>query len=341
MRYVRTRAVSQFATRNGNPYIKGFLDNGFGNVVAGLGSTTSTTCSNCNGRIVPDYSNIRIRDNSAQSTYDGLQTRYDVRNLFHALTLGASYTFSKTIDNISEVFGFSNAGSIVLAQNPFDVASGERGLSNNHIPHAISVNATWDIPGWRHNTRWYGRVFGGWALGFIEVWQAGRAITVSQSSTTANVLADRSFNAFVAGTDTMRPFLANANAPLNAVGRYNASGQLVSFTNTSKPVQFSDVHWIYNTLEADKAIGTPWGVSRNSLTGPRYQRTDISIYKNFSVSERVKLSVRAEARNAFNHVTYPVPNLQVDVGTATTFLDQTWGEVAVPRIIQMGARISF
>jgi hypothetical protein len=341
IRYVRTRAISQFATRNGNPLISGFLNNGFANVVPGLGPTSSATCSNCNGRIVPNFSNIRIRDNSAQSTYDGLQTRYDIRNLLHQLTLGASYTFSKTIDNISEVFSFAGSGSIVLAQNPFDVSRGERGLSNNHVPHAFSMNIDWDIPGWRHNTKWYGKLFGGWALGAVEIWQSGRAITPTQSSTTANVLSDSSANGFIAGYDTMRPFSANPNAPYNAVGRYMPNGSLVSFTNTSQPVTFNDVRWIYNTLEADKAFGTPWGVSRNSLTGPRYQRTDMLLSKTFSVTEKLKLSVRAEARNAFNHVTYPVPNLQIDVGTLTTFLNQTTGEVAVPRIIQMGARISF
>src|SRR5262249_41436193 len=151
-------------------------------------------------------------------------------------------------------FSFAGSGSILLAQNPFDVTRGERGLSNNHIPHAISMNIAWDIPGWRHNMKWYGRIFGGWALGAVEIWQAGRAITPTQSSTTANVLSDTSANGFISGYDTMRPFLANPNAPMTSVGRYMTNGSLVSFTDTTMPVTFSDVHWIYNTLEADKAF---------------------------------------------------------------------------------------
>jgi hypothetical protein len=183
-----------------------------------------------------------IRDNSAQSTYDGLQMRYDVRNVLRQLTLGASHTFSKTIDNISEVFSFAGSGSIVLAQNPFDTNRGERGLSNNHIPHAVSINATWDVPLWRNNNKWYGKAFGGWAVGVVEIWQAGRGVTPTQSSTTANVMSDTSANGFIAGYDTMRPYVANPNAPINTVGRYTAAGALVNLANPSQTVQFSDVH---------------------------------------------------------------------------------------------------
>jgi len=350
VRYVRTRAVGQFASRNGNPYISGLLNNGFGSVVPpGTTPTSSSTCSNCNGRIIPNFGNIRVRDNSASSTYDGLQTRYDIRNIGHQLTLGASYTFSKTIDNVSEVFDFTtgtgSAGASFLAQNPFDVGKGERGLSNNNIPHALGLDFSWDIPGWRTSKTWYGRLVGGWSIGGFEVWQAGRPMTVLQQ-TCCNTLSDTSFDNAFAGYDTARPFLSNPNAPLQSVGFYNSSGALVSYTNQSQAVQASDVHWIINNLAADKAFKNPFGVSRNSQTGPRYHRTDLSLYKNFNVTERVKLTVRAEARNAFNHVTYPLPNLYVDVGTTSTFLDQTWGDMSstgnrVPRIIQLGARVSF
>jgi hypothetical protein len=45
-------------------------------------------------------------------------------------------------------------------------------------------------------------------------------------------------------------------------------------------------------------------------------------------------------------VNYPLPNLNVDVGTATTFLNPTYQEASAfgnmpPRIIRMGARIVF
>jgi hypothetical protein len=106
------------------------------------------------------------------------------------------------------------------------------------------------------------------------------------------------------------------------------------------------VHWIANTLAADKYFGTPFGVPRNTLTGPILQQLNLSIYKNFTLRENLRLQLRAEATNAFNHVNYPLPNLNVDVGTATTFLNPTYQEAGVttnnpPRIIRLGMRIVF
>jgi hypothetical protein len=341
VRGVRTRAVAQFASRNGNPYIAGFINNGFANVVpSGVTPTSSSTCANCNGRVIPNYGNIRIRDNSGQSNYNGLQTSLNARDLLKQFTLGLSYTWSKTIDNVSEAYSFLGSGSILTAQNPFNVSSGEKGLSNNNIPHAFSMNMVWTMPWLKSGDRWINRLAGGWSMGLFDVWQAGRPMTVVQLSTSANVLSDTSYNGFAAGYDSARPFLANPKAPLNTVGTFLPNGSLVNFTNQTQTVAVTDVHWIYNTLAADKAFGTPFGVGRNTLTGPVFQRADISIYKAFAIKERLRLTIRAEATNAFNHVSYGVPSLYIDSGTATSFLNPTYTEAA-PRIIKLGAKIVF
>ncbi len=347
IRYVGTRAVHQFATRNGNPRIAGFTSNGFGAFVPSGLTPNATGCANCIGRIIPNYGLIRVRDNSADSNYHGLQTHLDARDLLNQFTLSLSYTYSKTIDNISEVFGFLGSGSIFIAQNPFNVGKGERGLSNNNIPHAFSMGLTWEEPWLKHNSKWYGRLAGGWSLSVLDIWQAGRPMTVLQQSTTANTISDTGFNGGFTGSESLRPFLSNPGAPLATVGGFNTAGQLVlmngtAFTTTT--VQPSDVHWIYNNLAADNAYKTPFGVSRNSLTGPVFQRADIAVYKSFSLKKRensdISLQFRGEATNAFNHPAYGVPNLYVDSGTTTTFLNPTETEVT-PRRIRMGVRINF
>jgi len=347
VRVVRTRAVAQFASRDGNPRIDTYINNGFASVVpAGVSPTTSSTCSICNGRIVPNFGNIRIRDNSGQSSYNGLQTTYNVRNLYNQLSLGASYTWSKTMDNVSEAYSFNTtSGSILLAQDPFNVTSGEKARSNNNIPQAFSLNLTWQTPWLRNSHSWYGRLAGGWSVGMFDVWQSGRPFTISQQSTTANVLSDSTFNGAFAGYDTVRPFLSNPNAPANTVGQFNSAGQLVLY-GTSTVVAPSAVHFIYNNLAADKAFGTPFGIGRNTQTGPRYQRADLSIYKTFSITERLKLQIRGEAQNAFNHTTLPIPSPYPE---QPTFLNITAGEntgsgsslTAGPRIIRLGAKITF
>jgi outer membrane receptor protein involved in Fe transport len=342
IRYVGTEGVSLFATRNGNPYIAGFINNGFASALpAGLVAGVNTSCSVCNGRVNPNYGVIRLRDNSGHSNYNGLQMSYNIRNLYHQLTLGTSFTWSKTMDNISEVYGFaSTSGGNVLAQDNFNTSGGERALSNNNVPLALSVNATWEMPWLKGNAHWYNRVVGGWNIGMFEVAQAGRPLTITQSNTNVNPLEDASTVALVGGSDQLRPFLSNPSAPLNSVGEFLANGTFVNLANTSQVVALSSVHWVYNTLAADKYFGTPYGVGRNTLTGPSLQQLDLTIRKDFAITEGVRIQIRGEATNAFNHPTFGIPNVNVDVATATTFLNPVSTEVK-PRIIRLGFKIIF
>src|SRR2546425_9697858 len=123
-RYVGSRIVGQFQTVNGNPSVQ-FLNNAaqclglssgaFSNglVVGSPAATTASACANGgfnnnagtngNGRLDPTFGAVRSRINGAESTYNGLQVRFDTR--FHnQLTLNANYSFSRTIDNASEIF---------------------------------------------------------------------------------------------------------------------------------------------------------------------------------------------------------------------------------------------
>lgn len=250
------------------------------------------------------------------------------------------------MDNISEVYSNNSYGSVVLAQDPFNTNGGERALSNNNVPEALSVNLSWTMPWLKGTSHWHNRVGGGWTVGAFEVVQTGRPMTVLQSNLNVNPLEDSAAVSLIGGSDELRPFLANPNAPLRTVGEFLSNGSLVNLANTSQQVAFSSVHWIYNTLAADQYFGTPFGVARNTLTGPSLQQLNLSIYKNFSVTEKLKMQIRAEATNALNHVNYPLPNLNADSGTATTFLNDTYGEAGVstlnpPRIIRLGARIIF
>jgi hypothetical protein len=68
---------------------------------------------------------------------------------------------------------------------------------------------------------------------------------------------------------------------------------------------------------------------------------DLSLYKNFAIKERLRIQVRAESTNAFNHPTFSTGmNLNVDTATATTFLNPKAIEAA-PRIIRLGVKIVF
>jgi len=57
-----------------------------------------------------------------------------------------------------------------------------------------------------------------------------------------------------------------------------------------------------------------FGSQRNAFFGPSIFSSDMSLFKNFSITERVAAQFRFEAFNVFNHVTLNNPNNCVDCG---------------------------
>src|SRR4029453_16739287 len=97
--------------------------------------------------------------------------------LANQLTLGAPYSFSKTMDNASEIFSF---GEIAIASNPFDLTENERGLSGNDRPHAFSTNFLYDFPWYRAQQGFAGKTLGGWQINGTYILTSGRPFTPSQ-----------------------------------------------------------------------------------------------------------------------------------------------------------------
>ena len=90
-----------------------------------------------------------------------------------------------------------------------------------------------------------------------------------------------------------------------------------------------------------------WGNSgRNHFTGPGYFRTDMSLFKNTKISERVNLQIGLEGYNLFNQDNALVPQNNIDGGGGAcgcqnlsfgTFTDT----ILPPRIVQYRAKVIF
>ena len=63
-------------------------------------------------------------------------------------------------------------------------------------------------------------------------------------------------------------------------------------------------------------FGSFGDAGRNSITGPRWFDSDLSVVKSFPIKEQLTMQFRAEAYNVFNHANLGNPNGCVDcVGT--------------------------
>lgn len=327
VRYVGTNGVSLFQSVNINPRFVNQFANFPGTVPAGFvpcPAAPATTPPTPNppgvGRIDCTRGPIRERRNSGFSNYNSLQVRYDVRNFKNQLTAGASYAWSKGIDNVSEIFGFAGDGSVAFSENPFNFTSAERGVSNQSLKYTMTMHYIWDMPWFRSQSGILGKVLGGWSVSGITTLLSGRPWTPTQRlGNNRGCGEDSGFNnPFVGnGFTTCRPFLSNPSAPINTVGFFDAAGVLHLGSATGAPVTPADVRFIFNDNNAITFFSpsNPFGIGRNNFEGDGVVNFDIAVDKRVKVTERIAVRYRMSMVNAFNHRNFLVPQIRVDLAT--------------------------
>lgn len=304
VRYVGNHTVGLFQDIDANPALGALIAGGFANLIpAGL-----TPCSTpgapgfAAGYVDCNHTKVLQRANTAFSIYHGLQTRLDVQN-FHGITAGGTYTFSHTIDNVSEIFSSLGGGNtLAFGQNPFNLDQPERGNSGLDYPNVASIYMLYELPFFRNHDGFVGRVLGGWQINPVWRYTSGQPYTVVQNrfgGGAANNLCDPT-GAFSTSRSACRPILSNAGAPVDTVGQFTAPGQLVNFY-TGNPVNANDVHWIVNDTTAAQILGTPFaGAGRNTQRGDTINNVNLALIKDLKLTERFNLQLRATAFNILN-----------------------------------------
>jgi hypothetical protein len=78
--------------------------------------------------------------------------------------------------------------------------------------------------------------------------------------------------------------------------------------NGSVKINGSRDKWFDPTNFSKPAVGTLGNLRRNAARGPKYWRTDASLFKKFQFSESKELEFRFETVNLFNHVNLDLPD---------------------------------
>jgi hypothetical protein len=335
IRYAGNHASDLFQSVNQNPFVGTAGDPGLAQTFPNLLPKGVTGCTAAQaagafavGRVNCNEGIELSRNNSGNSSYNAIQTELRANNLFHQLTMRAAYTFSKTLDNASEIFGTGGAGTTTsLAQNPFDTTRGEYGLSGLDIPHQFSILATEQLPFYKGQQGLLGHLLGGWALSGNYIWASGQPYTPTNPLfpvfTGICDCFDSGFNGnFNGGQAAARPFVGSLNAPANTVGIFagdactllgvgcsTSTTQLISLNaannGTVTNVTNSQVRFIANTGIAETTFGTPFGnAPRNALRDAPTNFTNFSVYKTLKFNERANLQFHITAENVFNHANY-------------------------------------
>lgn len=265
-----------------------------------------------NSRPLPQFSDILLQESSASSTYHSLQARFQQR-LDFGLSVLASYTWSRSIDNASSFF--VSAGDPNFPQNSYNVGA-ERGRSNFDLRHRFSLSYSYDLPfgkgkAWLDGNGWVGAIAGGWqTLGVVSL-QTGRPFTV----------------ALLSEIDQSNTGRANLGFGFN--DRPNLVGQ----AKLSNP---TPARWFNTSAFAFQPFGSFGSAGRNILDGPGYENVNFSLVKNTALRDNLNLQLRAEFFNLFNHPNFDLPD---------NFLGSpTFGRVLSaqsPRHIQFGLKLLF
>ena len=243
-------------------------------------------------------------DGYLSSSYNSLQVAVN-RSFSKGLLVKLAYTYSKAIDYTDE-----DGWAGVSWDDPTQFQRNRAPAGFDHT-HVMQIGWVYELP-FGANKQFIksgiaAKIVGGWQLSGREAMYTGTPFTVTTS--------DASLNDAGSNTQTANQVLANVTR----------SGQVGPGTTYYNPLAFAAVTTV--------GYGTS---GRNILRNPGVWNTDMSLSRNFSFTERVKASFRAEAYNLPN--TSHFGGVDSNVGdTAFMQVNSSYGE----RNVRVALRISF
>jgi hypothetical protein len=265
----------------------------------------------------PNLTGILYSSQSGWSKYHGFNLKLE-RRFADGFSILSAYTLGKSIDTDSGgAWGTPNL-------NPANFQL-DKGPSDFDIRHRFVVSAIYELPfgkGKHWGNNWgtvTQAVLGGWQVNAIPSWQSGVPRIVSSPNTStiafisqrADAVGINPYSSFERGGQTIQP-------------REDFGG--------SNPGRF----WL-NPGAFRQTAPLKFGTSgRNIIYGPAAWNWDLSLFKNFDFSERIRLQLRGEAFNAFNNVRFFPPDLNV---VSPNF--GTLQGADRPRVMQVALRLTF
>lgn len=225
------------------------------------------------GRPITRIGPMSIFETTADSRYDALQLQLRGRlgSRFH---FQAAYTFSKSEDDVSDVFDL--AGAPALPQDSLTFA-GERGPSNFDARHRFAYNFIYEIPQNRNASAAYRFFLGGLQIAGTGQFQSGQPFTVNS--------------------------LFDVNLDGNLTDRLNTTTGIQVTGDRSQPLVLTAA----NTLSMLAPWGTDGAITRNTFRAGNVLSLDVSFLKKFDISERQSLTFRMDIFNFIDRANYGIP----------------------------------
>jgi hypothetical protein len=227
------------------------------------------------GKPFPALGQINYDLYDGVANYNSLQVQFNHR-FSHGLTSTASYTWSHALDDSDGLFGFFTPNSLIFNHHSLNY-----GNSLFDQRNVFAFSNLYELPFGRGKTfgSHWGRgldlIAGGWQVNSLVQLQSGQPFTVQYPD--------------YGGNFSQRPI---------------QKGILI------QPRSISGLWFnpsVYSQPGGASADGQQGNVARNSLYGPGFTDMDLSVFKELSLTERVKTQLRGEAFNITNTPAFTNP----------------------------------
>jgi hypothetical protein len=277
-------------------------------------------------------SSSHMNTNILESEYSAVTLKIDKR-FAAGYNLLSSYTWSRSIDQGSEVFQVGNTFNILADSRNLDH---DRGRSTFDVPHRWVTSGSVELP-FGQGKRWLDRpgaanaLLGGWRMSGVFTLQSGFPFTPLIRNRRANTgYALSTERGDLAGD----PYFSD-DEWRRRVEEWKQEGQTLRL-------------YIINpeSISLDYAPGTFGNIPRNFFRAPFGRRVDLSFAKLTALPWRARLELRVDVINATSERLNRLDLAQF-VFANNVLTDPRVGSIPPyrnmfnPRIIQLGARVSF
>ena len=251
-----------------------------------------------------------------KSSYNALQASLNGRG-FHGLTYLVSYTWSKTLDlGCTGWYGVEGCS----IQNPYTLKN-DKGPAGTDIPQIFSASWVYQLPfgkGQKYASSGgpLNYVVGGWTLNGIVSFSSGIPFFVGASGDIAHIAANTACCALGFGNYERLNFLGGSPYAANK----------------------SPAQWLNPAAFAVPAPGTFGNLGRDTLRSDRFKNLDLSLFKQFPITESKRLEFRFETFNLTNTPVWNVPDVNISHTNTFGTISST---ANTARQLQFGLKLYF
>jgi carboxypeptidase family protein len=238
---------------------------------------------------------VKFLNSGAVSNYNGL-TLSAKTNTWHGVTGSFSYTYSHALDEVSNagVLPFSVITSIENQINPFNLRD-NYASADYDARHQLSASYIYELP-FKSGNRLLNTAIGGWQLSGTLFYRTGFPFSVIDGGTLGGLTGNNlspNFNTILLQPEFSRRNFSNVDGCV-VTACFGIAG-----TGSTAPYLFAPATDFTGNV-----------VGRNAFRGPGFLGGDMSLRKNFHLTERVGMQIGLNAYNWFNHANYgaPYPN---------------------------------